>query len=92
MTVLTEVNDLKPSTRAYINKATRSYNRQDAEEMVLGQQSKQKRNKIKIEIFTAVFRFPNHTMKLKASDQPQSAREERYLTYDITQLLMQRFV
>ena len=50
----------------------------------LSQQSKQKRNKIKIRIFTAVFRFPNHTLKLKPPDQPQSAGEESLLTRDIT--------
>ena len=60
--------------------------------MVLSQQSKQKRNKIKVGIFTAMFRFPNHTLKLKAPDQPQSAGEESLLTRDITQLLVQRFV
>ena len=48
------------------------------------QQSKQKRNKTKIGIFTAMFRFPNHTLKLKAPDQPQSAGEESLLTRDIT--------
>ena len=52
--------------------------------MVLSQQSKQKRNKIKVGIFTAMFRFPNHTLKLKAPDQPQSAGEESLLTRDIT--------
>ena len=60
--------------------------------MVLSQQSKQKRNKIKVGIFTAMFRFPNHTLKLKAPDQPQSTGEESLLTRDITQLLVQRFV
>ena len=34
-----------------------------------------------------MFRFPNHTLILKASDQQQSAGEERFLTRDITQLL-----
>ena len=42
--------------------------------------SKQKQNKIKIGIFTAMFRFPNHTHKLKAPDQPQNAGEESLLT------------
>ena len=46
--------------------------------MVLSQQSKQKRDKIKIGIFTAMFRFPNYTLKLKAPDQPQSAGEESF--------------
>ena len=31
-----------------------------------------------------MFRFPNHTQKLKAPDQPQSATEESLLTSDIT--------
>ena len=31
-----------------------------------------------------MFRFPNHTLKLKASDQPQSEGEESLLTGDIT--------
>ena len=44
--------------------------------MFLSQQSKQKRKKIKIEIFTVMFRFPNHTLKLKAPEQPPSAVEE----------------
>ena len=39
-----------------------------------------------------MFRFPNHTLKLKAPDQPQSTGEESLLTRDITQLLVQRFV
>ena len=39
-----------------------------------------------------MFRFPNHTQKLKAPNQPQSAGEESILTRDITQLLVQRFV
>ena len=52
--------------------------------MVLSQQSKQKRDKIKIGIFTAMFRFPNYTLKLKAPDQPQSAGEESLLTPRIT--------
>ena len=39
----------------------------------LSQQSKQKRKKIKIGIFTAMFRFPNHSLKLKAPNQLQSA-------------------
>ena len=47
---------------------------------------------MKIGIFTAMFCFPNHTLKLKAPDQPQSAREESLLTRDITKLLVQRFV
>ena len=58
----------------------------------LTQQREQKWNKIKIGIFTAMIRFPNHTLKLKAPDQPQSAMEETLLTNDITQLLVQRFV
>ena len=63
--------------------------------MVLIQQSKKKRNKIKITIFiamfltqyfayTAFFCFPSHTLKLKATDQPQIAEEESVLTRDIT--------
>ena len=36
----------------------------------LSQQSKRKRNKIKIRIFTAMFYFQNQTLKLKAPDQP----------------------
>ena len=32
----------------------------------------------------AFFRFPNHTLKLKVPDQPQSAGEESLLTRDIT--------
>ena len=35
-------------------------------------QSKQNQSKIKIGIFTVIFRFPNHTLKLKAPDKPQS--------------------
>ena len=50
----------------------------------LSQQSKQKQNKMKIEIFPIMFRFPNHTLKLKAPDQLQSEREESLLTDDIT--------
>ena len=38
-----------------------------------------------------MFHFPNHTLKLKAPEQPQSAGEESHLTCDITQLLVQRF-
>ena len=51
---------------------------------LLSQQSRQKRKKIKIRIFTAMFGFPNHTLKLKAAHQPQSALEESHLTRDIT--------
>ena len=50
----------------------------------LTQQREQKWNKIKIGIFTAMIQFPNHTLKLKAPDQPQSAMEETLLTNDIT--------
>ena len=39
-----------------------------------------------------MFRFSNHTLKLKAPDQLQSAAEESLLTRDITKLLVQRFV
>ena len=39
-----------------------------------------------------MFRFPNHTLRFKALDQPQSAGEESHLTRDITELLVQRFV
>ena len=71
--------------RAYIIKTTCSYNRERTpNKWFLGQQIKQKRNKIKIGIFTAVFRFPNHTLKLKAPDQQQSTGEESLLTRDIT--------
>ena len=31
-----------------------------------------------------MFRFPNHTLKLKTPDQPKSAGEESLLTGDIT--------
>ena len=66
-------------------KTSCSYNRDRTQnEWILRQQSKQKRNKIKIRIFTAMFRFPNHTLKLKAPDQPQSVGEESLLTCDIT--------
>ena len=50
----------------------------------LSQQSKQKRNKIKIVILTAMFQFLNHSLKLEASDQLQSEGEESLLTDDIT--------
>ena len=36
--------------------------------------------------------FPNHTLKLKVPDQPQSAVEESILTHDITSLLVQCIV
>ena len=49
----------------------------------LCKQSKQKWNKIKIRIFTAMLRFPNHKLKLNAPDQSQSAEEESLLTCDI---------
>ena len=52
--------------------------------MVLSQQSKKKRNKIKIGNFIVMFRFLNHTLKLKAPDQPQRKGEESLLTGDIT--------
>ena len=52
--------------------------------MFLSQQSKQKRKKIKIEIFTVMFRFPNHTLKVNAPEKPPSAGEESLLTRDIT--------
>ena len=42
---------------------------------------------MKTGIFTAMFRFPNQTLKLKAPDQPQSATEESLLTRDITSYL-----
>ena len=35
-------------------------------------------------IFTAISRFPDHTLKLKAPDQPQSTGEESFLAGDIT--------
>ena len=50
----------------------------------LSQKNKQKRNKIKIGVFAAMFRSPTHTLKLKAPDQPQSEGEESLLTGDIT--------
>ena len=50
----------------------------------LRQQSKQKQSKIKIGIFTAMFRFPNHTLKLRAPDQLQSTGEESLLKHDTT--------
>ena len=66
-------------------KTTCSYNRDRTQnKWFLSQQSKQKRNKIKIGIFTAMFRFPNHTLKLKAPEQLQSEVEESHLTDDIT--------
>ena len=66
-------------------KTTCSYNRdRTPNKWFLSQQSKQKRNKIKIGIFTAMFRFPNHTLKLKAPDQQQSTGEESLLTRVIT--------
>ena len=71
-------------------KTTFSYNRYRTQnKWLLSQQSKQKRNKRKIGIFTAMFvmpflRFPNHTPKLKAPYQTQSAWEESLLTLDIT--------
>ena len=47
-------------------------------------QSKQKWNKIKIGIFSAMSSFPDHALKLKAPDQPQSTGEESILARDIT--------
>ena len=55
---------------------------------------KQKRNKVKLVIFTpifliqyfaysAFFGFSNQVLKLKELDQPQSAGEESLLTHDI---------
>ena len=46
----------------------------------LGKQSKQKWSKIKSRIFTAMFRFPNHKLKLNAPEQSQSAGEVSLLT------------
>ena len=70
---------------ASIIKTTCSYNRDRTQnKWFLSQQSKQKWNKIKIGIFTAMFRFLNHNLKLKAPDQPQSEGEESLLTGDIT--------
>ena len=40
-------------------------------------------NKVKIEIFTVMFCFPNHTLKLKAPDQPGDG-DESLLTRAIT--------
>ena len=58
-------------------KTTCSYNRDRTQnEWFLSEQRKQKRNKTKIGIFTAMSRFPDHTLKLKAPDQPQSSGEE----------------
>ena len=34
--------------------------------------------------YTAFFHFPNHILKLKALDQPQSAGKESLLRRDIT--------
>ena len=34
--------------------------------------------------YRTFFRFPDHTLKLKAPDQPESAGEENVLTRDIT--------
>ena len=77
-------------------KTTCSYNRDRTQnKWFSSQESKQKRNKIKIGIFTArflmqyfgyttFFRFSNHTLKLKAADQPQSAGKESLLIWDIT--------
>ena len=45
--------------------------------MVLSQQSKQKWNKIKIGILTAMFRFPIHTLKFEAPDQLQSTGKRK---------------
>ena len=71
--------------RAYIIKTTCSYNRERTpNKWFLGQQIKQKRNKIKIGIFTTMFHFPNQTMKLKAPDEQQSTGKEGLLTRDIT--------
>ena len=77
-------------------KTSCSYNRDRTQnKWFLSQQSKQKRNKI-CHVFNAIFlltffRFPNHTLKLKAPDQPQSARVKYLLTCDITYLLVQHF-
>ena len=60
---------MKPSRRAYVVKTTCS--RRES------QQSKKN-------VYTAFFRFPNHILKLKEPDQPESAGEESYLTSDIT--------
>ena len=67
---------------AYIIKTTCRYNRDRTQNKC--QQSRQNRNKIKIGIFTTMLHFPDHTLKLKAPDQPQSAGEESLLTRDIT--------
>ena len=65
-----------------------SYNRDRMQnKWFLSHQGKQKWNKIKIGIFTFMFHFPNHTLKLKAPDQQQSEGEESLLTGDITQFL-----
>ena len=67
---------------AYMIKISCSYNRDRVQnKCFLSQQSKQKQSKIKI---GAMFRFPNHTLRLQAPDQPQSAGEESPLTRGIT--------
>ena len=69
--------------KAYTIKTTCSYNQgRTQNKWFLSQKSKQKRNKNKIGIFTvmsqcnifaytAFFCFPNHTVKLRAPEQPQ---------------------
>ena len=53
----------------YIIRKTSSYNRYDKTQnkWFLSQQSKQKRSKINIGIFTAMFRFPNRTPEIEST-------------------------
>ena len=44
----------------------------------------EKVSKVNKNVYTTFFRFPNHILKLKEPDQPESAGEESYLTSDIT--------
>ena len=81
------MNYQKLSRRAYIIKTTCSYKKDRLQiKSLLSQQSKQKRNKIKIGIFTAICRFSNHTLTSKPPDQLQSTEEECLLTGYITYL------
>ena len=82
------MNHQKLSRRAYIIKTTCSYKKDRLQlcRLLLSQQSKQKQNKIKIKIFTAICHFSNDTLTLKPPDQLQSTEEEFLLTGDITYL------
>ena len=69
----------------FIIKTTCSYKRDRTQnKWFLSQQSKEKRNKIKIVISTVMFLFPNHTLKLNTPDEAQSEGEESLLTGDVT--------